>query len=313
MYMDILLFVLRGVVPVFLLVVCGWLLKQKNIIGEPFLKNSSRMSFTIAIPALAFLKISTLDFNQVFILKEILLLGAVHLFIYILSLVLAMNLAGKNQQGVVVQAAFRGNVVIIGIALVMNLYNEELTARAAMAVAFLLPLFNVLSVIALTLPIHGFTPGGLKNSLRNIVKNPIILSVLTAMLFSLLKIPVPPILEGFLKYLADLALPLALITIGGSLTAKGIRKKGVLTLIPTILKLLVMPALGVLLFYWTGYRGNELGMVFLLLGAPTAVSSHIMADAMENDGELAALAVMFTTAGAALTTTLGLTLVEKLH
>ena len=310
--MEILSFVFQGVFPVFLLVVCGWYLKHKGIIGEGFLKSSSNMSFRLAIPALAFLKIASLDFSQVFIIKEILLICLIHIAVYLTAFLLVLKLGDKRQKGVIVQGSFRGNVVIVGIALILNLYGEEMMARSAMSLAFLLPLFNVLGVIALTLPIHGMTTSGIVSSLKNIAKNPLILTVIAAMIFSLLRISIPPIMERFLSYLADLALPLALITIGGSLTARGIRDKGKLALMPTILKLVMMPIAGVIVFYLIGYRGDELGMIFLLLGAPTAVSSHVMADALDNDGELAALVVMFTTAGAGITTLLGISLIEKM-
>ncbi len=125
---------------------------------------------------------------------------------------------------------------------------------------------------------------GLSHSLANIVKNPIILSVATALIFSLFEIPVPMTIKRFLGYLSDLALPLALITIGGTLTYHGMMHKGTLALSASFIKLLILPLAGVTVFYKLGYRGDDLGMTFLILGAPTAVTSHVMAESMENDG-----------------------------
>lgn len=306
------LFVFQGVFPVFLLIVCGWLIRKKELVNESFFAGASVIGFKLGLPALTFLKISPLDFNQVFNIKEILLICGVYTGIYILGILLSFGIPENYQKGPFIQGSFRGNIVIIAIALILNLYGEEMVARAAMSLAFLLPLFNILSVVILTVPMHGFTMKGLIRSLNNIIKNPIILSVLVALIFSLFKIPVPAVAHRFLEYLSDLALPLALITIGGSLSYHGMLHKGRLALTATFLKLILMPAIGVTLFYKTGYRAAELGMVFLIMGAPTAVSSHIMAEAMDNDGELAALIVMFTTAASAVTTIIGISLIEFL-
>ena len=308
--MSTLLFIFEGVFPVFLLIVCGWLLKKKKLIGESFFGGASRLVFKIGLPALVFLKISPLDFNQVFNIGEILLICGIILGNLLFSALLSLKIKDRRQKGPFVQGAFRGNVAIIGIALILNLYGEEMMARGAMILAFLLPIFNVFSVIALTVPLHGFTMKGLCHSLVNIIKNPIIISVVTALIFSLFQIPVPVTIKRFLGYLSDLALPLALITIGGSLTYHGMMHKGALALSASFIKLLILPIVGVTIFYKLGYRGDDLGMTFLILGAPTAVSSHVMAESMDNDGELAALIVMFTTAASALTTMIGLYFIE---
>ncbi len=310
--MSTLLFIFEGVFPVFLLIVCGWLIKRKKLVGEGFFSGASKLVFKIGLPALVFLKISPLDFNQVFNIRETLLICGIILGSLLFSVLLSLKIKDSKQKGPFVQGAFRGNVAIIGIALILNLYGEEMMARGAMILAFLLPIFNVFSVIALTVPLHGLTMKGLSHSLANIVKNPIILSVATALIFSLFEIPVPMTIKRFLGYLSDLALPLALITIGGTLTYHGMMHKGTLALSASFIKLLILPLAGVTVFYKLGYRGDDLGMTFLILGAPTAVTSHVMAESMENDGELAALIVMFTTAASAVTTMIGLYLIEQL-
>jgi len=310
--MSVLLYVFQGVFPVFLLIVCGWYLKQRKVINDAFLSASSMVGFKLGMPALVFLKIAPLDFSRVFDIREILIICGLTAGSFILAFLLSGKIPQTPQKGAFVQGAFRGNVAIIGIALILNLYGEEMMARGAMVLAFLLPLFNVLAVVALTVPFHGLSARGLLHAGRNIVTNPIILSVTAAIVFSLFRLPVPLVMERFLGYLSDLALPLALINIGGSLSYSGIKIKGRLALAAASLKIILLPVIGVIIFYSLGYRGEELGMIFLITGAPTAVSSHIMAQAMDNDGELAALIVMMTTAGAAVTTMAGISIIEMI-
>lgn len=310
--MSVLSFVFQGVFPVFLLIVSGWYLKKRKFVDQGFLSAASKVGFRLGLPSLVFLKVAPLDFDRLFDPREILLVCLITLGAYLLSFLLSLRIPRVEQRGAFTQGAFRGNVAIIGMALILNLYGEEMLARSAMILAFLLPIFNIFSVIALTVPLHGFTPKGLTHSLSNILRNPIILAVAAGIAFSLLKIPVPQVISRYLGYLAAMALPLALITIGGTLSYQGMKTRGRLALGAVAVKLLLLPAAGALLFYRLGYRGEELGMIFLILGAPTAVSSHVMAEAMENDGELAALIVMLTTVGSALTTMVGIGLIAYL-
>ncbi len=309
-YMDIIVFAFQGVFPVFLLIVIGSVLKSRRVVGPEFTRAASLIGFKLALPALAFQKISVLDFSQVFYVKEILIICTMTVVMALLSGVITIRFSDVRQKGAFIQGSFRGNIVIIGIALILSLYGEAMAARGTMILAFMLPLFNILAVTALTLPLHGLSPAGLIKSLKSIITNPLILAVAAGILVSVLGIPVPVVLRQLLKYLADLALPLALINIGASLSARGFREKGVKALWASLLKVVVFPAAGVIIFYNLGYRQEELGMIFLITGAPAAVSGHIMAEAMDNDGDLAALIVMITTALAALTTMAGITIIQ---
>ncbi|MDA3958308.1 AEC family transporter [Oceanispirochaeta sp.] len=310
--MNVLIHTLQGVVPVFLLIVIGSILKHRKVIGPAFQKSSSIICFKLGLPALIFLKIAGLDFSGVFNINEILILLAIALITMITTLLLSLRLKDVTQRGAFSQGAFRGNIAIIGLALVLNLYGEDLAARGAMIVAVMLPVFNILSVIALTIPRHGMSLEGLIRSLKNIITNPIIMAVLAALGFSLFKIPVPVLLGRLLKYLADLALPLALINIGGSLSARGFREKGKIALAAALIKVVLLPVIAVIIFYKKGYNQEELGLIFLIAGAPTALSSHIMADAMDNDGDLAALIIMVSTTLAAVTTLIGISIINSL-
>jgi len=308
--MKILLQTLQGVVPVFLLIVIGALLKRKKVIGQGFQKSSSIICFKLGLPSLIFLEIAGLDFSGVFSTREILILMGLTLVAMAVSMLISRRFEDVRQRGSYTQGSFRGNVAIIGLALVLNLYGEDLAARGAMIVAVMLPFLNIMSVLALTLPQHGLSKNGLILSLKSIATNPIIMSVLAALFFSLMKIPVPPLLGRLLKYLADLALPLALINIGSSLTFHGLKDKGQKALSSAIIKTVILPVIAIIIFYNMGYKKEELGLVFILMGAPTAISSHIMAEAMDNDGDLAALIVMVSTSIASVTTVIGISLIN---
>ncbi len=58
--------------------------------------------------------------------------------------------SGSNDKGVVIQGSYRANTAIIGLAYVANAYGETGIALAAIYVAPMTILYNILAVIALS-------------------------------------------------------------------------------------------------------------------------------------------------------------------
>ncbi len=308
--MPVFLFVLQGVAPVFLLILFGSLLGRKKIIGPEFRKGASTLCYQFGLPSLIFKKISPLDFTQVFNIKDIILCLSLPTGALLLSLLTALRFKDPRQRGAYSQGSFRGNISIVAMSLILNLYGEDFAARAAMIMAFLLPVHNIYSTLSLSLPLHGFTAAGLKKTLRDLSRNPIIIGVVLGVSTSVFHIRVPGMIKNFLTYLGSLSLPLGLINIGSTLSLKGIQEKGGPALESSLIKILLLPLAGIAACILLHYGPGETGMIFLLLGAPAAVSSFIMAQSMGSDGELAGLIVMISTALSAFTTVAGLTIIE---
>src|SRR5690606_14620174 len=177
-----------------------------------------------------------------------------------------------------IQGSFRGNFAIVGLAIIVNYYGIESLGKASLVLAFTIPLYNVLSVIALTVPLkekeHNYS-----KTFSEILKNPLILAVLTAIPFSYFGIRLPEVIKTTVSYLSSLALPLALIGIGGFLNFRDITKDSSLTIISTVLKLIVFPGVMTLAAYILGFTGIDLGIIFILFACPTAIASFIMAEA----------------------------------
>src|SRR5690606_24357773 len=103
----------------------------------------------------------------------------------------------------------------MGLALSYIMFGEAGLPAASLLLATMIPLFNVLSVIVLSLPHQQ----GLQlwTMLKSVLTNPLILGILLALPFSLLHWPIPELVLHTGNYLRDLTLPLALLAIGGSL------------------------------------------------------------------------------------------------
>ena len=135
---------LQIVAPVFLLAFVGLFLKKIKLIDRCFVDMSSRLVFNVALPCLVFVKLSVVDFNQLFNPKQIVYICTATglAFVLIWSLGRFRIRQGRDLSAFI-QGAFRSNFSIVGFAIVWNLFGEDGLARAAMILAFLMPLYNI--------------------------------------------------------------------------------------------------------------------------------------------------------------------------
>lgn len=312
--MQNLIFVSNTVLPVFLVIGLGLILRKIKIIDHVFIKSSSELVFKVSLPCLIFAKLSTADFFQVFNFYHIIIIctGVVCFFIIAwLFSVLLKDL--PESKGSFIQGAFRSNVAIIAFAIIINVFGESGLAKAAVFLIFLLPIYNILSVIALTYFINKEKEGSFKIIIIKIITNPLILAVIVSLPFSFLKINVQPLIVKTISYLSQITLPLALIGIGGSLSFDSIYQKAFASIFASIIKIVLLPVSITYISFLAGVRGEALGVIFVITASPTAVASFIMAKAMHNDSDLAANIILITTFGSVLTIGGGIFVLKTLH
>ncbi len=296
--MENFIFSINTVAPVFIIILVGIFLKRTGIIDDKFVSTSSHLVFKVSLPALIFLSISKTNFRAILDMKVIAIMYGVIFFAFFLSwLLAALLIKEKDRKGPFIQGSLRGNTVIMGLALVMNVFGEKGVAEASIIVAFIVPLFNFLSVIALTVPMHNRNAGSYKRIAATIVKNPLIIAILVSLPFSLFSIHIPVVVDLSLTYLAKMTLPLALIGIGGSLTFSTIRSNFMLSAGASFIKIVVVPVIVLLAGIKLGIHGSALGIIFIISATPSAISSFVMAKAMKNDSQLAANIIVVSTLG----------------
>jgi predicted permease len=253
-----------------------------------------------------------LDLSQVLELKQILYiyLGTTitYLMIWWFSSPYIKNPKDKSS---FIQGAFRGNYAIIGLALISNLFGNDALGKATIILAFLLPLYNVLAVIVLTVPLKTDEKPILKSAVWDILLNPLILAVIIGLPFSIFNIKLPQLVLSTGNFLADLALPLALIGIGGSFNIENLKKASNLALGSSIIKIVLLPIILTTGAYFLGYRNVDLGIMFIVFAAPTAIASFVMADVMGANSRLAGNIIMITTLGSVFTISIGILILKS--
>ncbi len=310
--MQNLILILGLVTPVFLIIILGYILKKLGLINDAFVSLSSKVVFTVALPALIFTEVSKLSLNEVLDIKIIMFVYAGTIISFLLVWFLSKPFIKEgNERGVFIQGSFRGNFAIVGLALISSVFGSDNLAKAALILGFTIPLYNVLAVIALTLPVRVERNLNYTHTLYEILKNPLIIAVLVGLLFSYFSIPIPDVISKTVDYVAALALPLALIGLGGFMKFSDFKNISGVAFTSTLIKIVIIPLIATIAAYKLGFVKGDLGIIFILFACPTAIASFIMAEAMGLNGRLAGNILLLTTIFSIITITLGLYILKQ--
>lgn len=285
------------IAPLFFLMVAGYCLTNfTGLMDKIFLKKANALVFKVFLPCMLFKNIYQNNIREQFQGKLCLLAAGSLLALFLLLCIIIPRVVKRpEQQGVVIQGIFRSNYVIFGVAVVENMYGSGASVTAAILSAILVPMYNFLAVIALTL-YGGKKEQNLEKVLLQILKNPLIISSVLGIIFSFTGLRLPAAAETTVSDLAKLATPLAFLILGGDFDFSRVRGNLKIAGWVMFIKLVVLPAVFVPIVVSMGYRNADLLAAVLAYQTPVAVSSYIMAEQAGADGQLAGQLVVFSSA-----------------
>lgn len=293
--------------PIFVVVSLGAILKRINVINDEFIRVASNLVFNIGLPVMLFISTAKTDFSQLANPGHIAIVVAMTVIIFLgAGLAARWHVEEKSERGVYVQGAYRGNLVIIGLAFCANAYGELGLAIAALPVAILVTLYNVLAVYVLNVTLNRQNGNSPKEIALGILKNPLIIGILAGLVANLVNLPLPALVLDTGSYFTRLTLPLALLCIGGAMNLSALKLSSNTALGATLWKLVLSPLVVCLIAVPFGIRGSDLVVLFLLASAPTAAASFVMVKAMGGNAALAANIIVLSTLGSLVTVTGGL-------
>lgn len=305
------IFSINATLPVFLVIVLGYILKIRGKVNENFCSVTNDINFKLTLPALLFLDISTTNIKETFDAKYVLFCAIVTLVCFVVIWVLSkIFIKNKSEVGAFVQGSFRGSAAVLGVAFIQNMYGNA--GMAPLMIIGAVPVYNICSVIVLTFEGSDNSEKNIKKAFISICKNPIILSIIAGILVSLLEIDFPDIIDKTLENVAKLATPLALLVIGASFEGRKAISKIKITLAGCLIKLVIQPAIFLPVAIALGFSGEKLISILIMLGAPTTASCYIMAKAMNNDTVLTSSIVVMSTLLSAATITLWIFLLKSM-
>lgn len=337
--MENFLYSINATVPVFLIIVLGYVLARAGMLSAEFVRVANKLNFTVTLPALLLRDIAGVDIRAMFDLKYVLFCAAVTTVSFF-SVWFGAKRILKDPAivGAFVQASFRSSAAVLGIAFIQNMYGNS--GMAPLMIVGSVPLYNIYSVIVLTLEANAederkpvpewdapqgngsgrtespAVPENIQTRTRradraklreagiNILKNPIILAIAAGIVISLLRIDFPAVVDKTVANLAAMASPLALIAIGAGFEGKKALAKLKPSCAAAFLKLIGIAAVFLPAAILLGFRNEKLIALLVMLASPTTPSCYIMAKNMHNDGVITSSIIVLTTLFSAFTLTM---------
>lgn len=304
------------VAPIFLIVLLGAVLNKLKFFNDGFLAACDKLVFKVCLPCLLFQDIVTADISTALNVRLILFcIVAVTIAAFLPCAILPLFIKDKAKCGAFAQGIFRSNAAILGVTLVSNMFGDAGLSVIAMVLPFVVVLFNVYAVTILSI----FAPREVKLSARElvvhivktVVTNPLIISVALAFLWRLLPIGVPAFVDRGLTYLSDLAMPISLISLGASFNASSLKGRVGLAIAASTCRTVLVPLVAVSVAVLLGFRNESLGVILIVFGGPSAVSSYIMSKEMKSDHHLTAQILLISTLMCVFTLFLGIVILKE--
>lgn len=309
--LDFITFAVAVIGPVILMIAFGYGLYRYGTLDDVFVEKASKLVFNFALPALLFSTISNSSVSQLANIKVISIgMGGTMLVFIAMLIIVPLCIKSKDDRGVVIQGSFRSNMGIIGLAYCANAYGSEGLAYGSVYLGGLTILYNLLSVGVLN--VFQNKAFSYTKIAKDIVTNPIILSILAGLLVSTLNIEMPAIVKNSAAYFAQLTLPLALLCTGAALRFSTMRQNGIAGLLSITVKCIIYPLILVSIALAFGIEDMPLMVIFLMAISPTAAASYIMVRKIGGNHELAAQIIAISTVVSVPFTLLGFSVISTL-
>jgi predicted permease len=291
------------IIPIFAIIALGWFVRIKGYIQPEFLGPANRLVYYLAIPAMIFHAISKGSLSTQFDVSVlcITLLSVITVFAVAWCVGLIWRIS-RGELGTFIQSSFHGNLGYIGLAVAYYTLGNDGFVRASIIAGFIMILQNFLAVVALQ---YNSNDASISKKKRDVVLrilgNPVILSALAGILFSATGLKLPLIVSRSLNILSGLALPMALILIGASLSFELVQLRIFKILSSSFLKLILLPGIGFILYRLLDLKLQDYLPGLILLASPTATLTYVMAKELKGDTDFAVAALSSCTIMSAVT------------
>ena len=308
-----LIFSLNATVPIFLMMVLGYVLHEIGWMDDEFASKMNRFVFRVSLPVLLFGDLAAVDFAQVWNMKFVSFCFGVTVISIAVSAGISFLWKDRSIQGEFIQASYRSSAAILGIAFIQNIYGTA--GMAPLMIIGSVPLYNVMAVLVLSL----FKPGQrgldrdvMKTTLWGIVTNPIILGIAAGLLWSALRLPMPQIMGKMISSVGGVTTPMGLMAMGAAFDLRRAFAKVKPAVTAAFIKLIGFCAVFLPAAVRLGFREEELVAILVMLGSATTVTCFVMAKNMGHEGVLSSSVVMLTTLFSAFTLTWWLYLLRSM-
>jgi malonate transporter len=303
--------VIGALLPVFLLIVLGFILKRSLMRLDTQWHGLERLTYYVLFPMLLIQTLVKADLSNVPVagVGGALLFSA--LAMSLLCLALRPLFTRWNIDGPAFTSIFQGATrwqTYVALAVSGNLFGETGLALASIAMVAIIPLVNVFSVAVLA---HYASPE--KQSVRaiimTVVRNPLVWACAIGLAVNVTHVPLPRIWHEVAEALGRSSLGIGLLVTGAGLHLEGMFRPSIAVSVAVFLKLALMPVLAIALALWFGISGSSLVIVAACSAVPASSSAYVLARQMGGDAPLLAQIITLQTIMAAVTMPIAIALV----
>lgn len=291
--------VLNALAPVFLTIALGAWMQRSEFVSANFLREANRVTYWLGLPALLFSQLVASLHQAAGAEKLLAAMGLVLAAGIVAGYLVArlMRVPGAAM-GTFVQGAFRGNLAFVGLPIVFALPNMPvlgglpLHSAAILVVAPTMAIYNLGAVVVLVASQHAFGWRAMKPIVKQLAVTPPLLATLAGIGFAAMGWTLPHAIAQTMEALGEMALPLGLLGVGGSLVTARFGDAWRAPVASALVKTVGGP-----LFAWgasrvAGLGAAETSLLTILAASPTAIVSYTMAVEMKGDEQLASMTIV---------------------
>ena len=301
-------------VAIFAVALLGWVVGKLKWLGPAEMdpaRTLSNAAFYIFVPALLFRTTARIEFDALPWNTLLAYFVPVLLLLAIVYLSERRRGSGQGQAAVpsvrAISAIF-GNAVQVGIPMAAALFGEAgLAIHVTIVSLHSLTILTVLTaIVELDLARERHRDSGAKGTLgatlrttvRNTVIHPVVLPVLAGFAWNLTGLGLPTVADEVLQTLGSAVVPVCLVLIGMSLAYYGMRGAARSAIVLTLIKLLLLPALALVIARWViGLQGLPLAVVVMMAALPVGSNALIFSQRYATLQSEASAAIVFSTLG----------------
>lgn len=314
--LENLIFSLNSTMPLFFMMLLGYILLRTRFLTGSFVSVANKFVYNVTLPVMLFNDLAGTDIRSSFDAGYVgFCAGVTVLSILVIWGFSRWLFRDKSIVGEFVQGCYRSSAAILGAAFIESIYGTS--GMSGLMILGSVPLYNIFAVLILTLecpdPQGNTEPLGkkLRRSIGKIFCNPTLIAIALGLLASLIRLPIPTMVNKAMSSLGGITSPLALLIVGAGFKGNAMKAKLKPTALATIIKLVVLPAIFLPLAIHLGFADQKLVALLVMLGSITTPSAYVMAKQMGHDGTLTGSVCAATTIFSAVTLTIWLFLVRS--
>lgn len=293
--------IINTLAPVFVIIALGAVLRKSRFLSAQLIEGLNQLVYWVGLPCLLFYKIATADYDfQTAGKTFIVVLGSTAVCIVIAYIMAAVLKLPAVSTGTFVQGSFRGNLLYIGLSIVIyGFAGAENATRmqniAVIVLALMVPVYNMAAVVVLLASQHRIDRNLPAKLFWPLITNPFFIACLCGICYSVFFDTLPLVVNRTLNAVGQIALPLALLAIGGTLAQGSLSGNRSFAFAASIIKVAFAPVIGFFIAALIGLGAGETRVALIYLACPTAVISYVMAEQLAGDSKLAAAIVLLST------------------